>query len=182
MVNLPLRIGLLGNANNKNFADEKLSHAITLGSRFMLSLPIIGIHFRLWGVQSVDPQNLRKLMKKGECISLVPGGFEEATLTTPKEFRVYIKERKGFIKYALKYGYTIRPVLITNEHKALNTFDGLLKLRLLLNKIKMPGTIYWSRYGILFPPGILMHTLIGKGLRGSKVYASNEEPNSQEIN
>lgn len=45
---------------------------------------------------------------------MVPGGYEEATLTTPKELRVYIKERKGFIKYALKYGYTIRPVIITN--------------------------------------------------------------------
>lgn len=50
----------------------------------MLSLPIIGIHFRYWGVQSVDPKNLRKIMKKGEDISLVPGGYEEATLTTPK--------------------------------------------------------------------------------------------------
>lgn len=91
--------------------------------------------------------------------------------------RVYIKERKGFIKYALKYGYTIRPVIVTNEHKALNTFDGLLNLRLLLNRIKLPGTIYWSKYGIFFPPGIKMYTLVGRGLRGTKTYAANEEPN-----
>lgn len=42
--------GLLGNANNKNYPNEKLTNAISLGSRFMLSLPIIGIHFKLWGV------------------------------------------------------------------------------------------------------------------------------------
>jgi hypothetical protein len=42
----------------------------------MLSLPIIGIHFKLWGIQSVDPKNLRRLMKKGENISMVPGGYE----------------------------------------------------------------------------------------------------------
>ncbi len=42
----------------------------------MLQLPIIGLHFKLWGIQSVDPKNLRRLMKKGASISLVPGGFE----------------------------------------------------------------------------------------------------------
>ena len=50
----------------------------------MLALPIIGLHFRFSGMQSVDPKNLKRLMKKGENISLVPGGFEEATITTPK--------------------------------------------------------------------------------------------------
>lgn len=75
---------MLANANNKNYPNEKLTNAISLGSRFMLSLPIIGIHFKFWGIQSVDPQNLKSLMKKGKSISIVPGGYEEATLTTPK--------------------------------------------------------------------------------------------------
>jgi hypothetical protein len=76
MVNTRLIQGLLANANNKLYPSEKLTTAITLGSRFMLSLPIIGIHFKLWGIQSVDPKNLRRLMKKGENISMVPGGYE----------------------------------------------------------------------------------------------------------
>lgn len=50
----------------------------------MLYLPLIGMHFKLWGIQSVDPANLKRLMSEGKDIALVPGGYEEATLTTPK--------------------------------------------------------------------------------------------------
>ena len=32
---------------------------------------------------------------------MLPGGFEEASLTDKSKEQVYIKSRKGFIKYAL---------------------------------------------------------------------------------
>jgi 2-acylglycerol O-acyltransferase 2 len=95
---------------------------------------------------------------------------------------LFIKQRKGFIKYALKYGYTVRPVIITNEHKAMQTLDIFTKLRLLINKIKIPSVIYWNiKFGILFPPGVVMNTIVGKGVKGSKIYGK-EEPTHQEIN
>lgn len=49
-------------------------------------------------------------------MGIVPGGFEEATLTTPKENRLYLKNRYGFIKYALKYGTTVYPVFNFGEN------------------------------------------------------------------
>lgn len=85
-----------------------------LSSRFMLSLPVWGLLFRLWGVQSVDPNNLKSLLKRGKTVGILPGGYEEATLTSENEMRFFIEKRKGFIKYAMKYGYTIRPVLHMN--------------------------------------------------------------------
>lgn len=142
-----------------------MTNSVACGSRFILGLPILGLLMKFWGLQSVDPSNIKALMKKGKDITLVPGGYEEATLTTPKQVRIFIKNRKGFIKYAMKYGYTIRPTIITNEHKALCTFDKFLNIRLFLNKLKIPGVIYWCRYGLLFPPGIQMDTIVGRGLR-----------------
>lgn len=76
--------GLLNNLNRNSFPNEKLSFSNHLGSRFMLYLPLIGMHFKFWGIQSVDPVNLKRLMSEGKDIALVPGGYEEATLTTPK--------------------------------------------------------------------------------------------------
>lgn len=55
-----------------------------LASRFIFNTPIIGLIFRMWGVDAVNPQNMKQLMKKDKTIGLVPGGYEEATLTTPK--------------------------------------------------------------------------------------------------
>ena len=64
---------------------------VGLSSRFMLSLPFIGLPLRLWGVDAVNPANMKKLMREGKNIGLVPGGFEEATITVKDELRVYIK-------------------------------------------------------------------------------------------
>lgn len=91
-----------------------ISNLIGLSSRFALNFPITGLVLKLWGIEAVNHKNLGGLMKKGKNIGLLPGGFEEATVTTPKEFRCWLNDRKGFIKYALRYGYTIYPVIMTN--------------------------------------------------------------------
>lgn len=90
-------------------------------------------------------------MQKKKTIGMLPGGFEEATITSPKELRIFIQNRKGFIKYALKYGYTIRPILILKEHQFYNTFDYFTKFRLFLNRLKMPGVLFFSKFGPYLP-------------------------------
>ena len=57
---------------------------------------------------------MNRLMTNRTNIGLVPGGYEEATITSHTKFRIYIKRRKGFIKMALKTGYKICPVLVMN--------------------------------------------------------------------
>lgn len=67
-----------------NSDDGKMSQMRGLASRFLLAMPVIGWQLRLWGVESVNAKNILRLMKKKRTIGLLPGGFEEATLTTPK--------------------------------------------------------------------------------------------------
>ena len=75
---------------------------------------------------------------------MLPGGFEQATITCIKENRVYIKSRKGFIKYALQHGYFVYPTYSFNENKLYWTLDKFLNFRLFLNKIKMVAVIFFS--------------------------------------
>jgi hypothetical protein len=106
-------------------------------------------------------------MREGHNVGLVPGGYEEATLTVEDELRIFIKSRKGFIKYALQANYTIRPVLAPNEHKLFWTFRYFQNFRLWLNKVKIPGVIYWNRlYGAFLPRNIDYILVVGKGIRG----------------
>lgn len=88
-------------------------------------------------------------MEKGTNIGLIPGGFEEATLTTQTALRIYIKNRKGFVKMALKYGYKISPVLTLGENMVYKTLDRFTKFRLMINRLKIPSVVHWSRYGIV---------------------------------
>ena len=67
-----------------NADNSKMSSMTALSSRFMLNVPIIGLFLRLWGVEAVDPFHMKKMMNSGRTIGLLPGGFEEATLTNPK--------------------------------------------------------------------------------------------------
>lgn len=74
----------LGIPATMNADDSKMSQMTGLASRFILSMPFIGLQLRLWGIQSVNAKHIKSLMSKRKPIGLVPGGFEEATLTTPK--------------------------------------------------------------------------------------------------
>lgn len=54
---------------------DALSNMVGVGSRFILNMPITGLLLRLWGVQAVDPSNIKKLMSNGQNVGLLPGGF-----------------------------------------------------------------------------------------------------------
>jgi hypothetical protein len=73
MVTFLVKIGLLANMNYYN--NDALSRMVGLSSRFMLNMPVTGLLLRLWGVQAVDPNNLKRLMLKSQNVGLLPGGF-----------------------------------------------------------------------------------------------------------
>jgi len=146
-------------------------------SQVMLNLPLSGIFAKWLGFVGVDYNTFKTTMKKGKNIRFLPGGFEEATLTDSRKDRVYIKERKGFIKYALRYGYTLYPSYTFNENKIFNTINILEGFRLWLNKFKIPGTICYSKYGMLPNPHVELITYIGKGIELPTI----EKPTQEEI-
>jgi len=57
---------------------------VGLGSGFVMNYPLAGGVLKLWGMDIVSPVNFKRLMREGKNIGLLPGGFEEATLTTKK--------------------------------------------------------------------------------------------------
>lgn len=60
---------------NMNLKNTPFADITGLSSRMMLLCPFVGLILRLWGVQSVDNNNMKRLMKKGKNIILIPGGF-----------------------------------------------------------------------------------------------------------
>ncbi|KRX11234.1 hypothetical protein PPERSA_07759 [Pseudocohnilembus persalinus] len=141
-------------------------------SRVLLSIPISGLIFKLLGAKDVSAKNIKNMCEKGENFGLIPGGFEEATLNTTKENRLYLKKRKGFMKYALKYGYKIYPSFVFGENQLYNCVE------MSLNKYKLPGVIAYSR-NLIFPDHTKeLHTVIGKPFIVPKI----ENPTTEEVN
>lgn len=105
------------------------------------------------------------MMSNKKNCSIVPGGFEEATISCPSKDKVYISQRKGFIKYALRYGYNVHPVYIFGENKIFKTLEAFEEFRLFLNKMKLVGMFFWSRLGFFPEYRVKINTVVGKPIQ-----------------
>lgn len=114
----------------------------------------------------VSKPNFVRLLKEERNICLLPGGFEEATIYAYGKHRVFIKERKGFIKLALQYGYTVRPVYTFGEELTYRSLHYFLQLRLVLNRYKIPGVLFLGSLWCFFMPksNLNLITVVGKAL------------------
>jgi len=148
-----------------------------MASRSLLNMPLSGIFSRWMGVEGVNNEKFKEFLKKGKNIIFIPGGFEEATLTKYASERIYIKERKGFIKYGLQFGYKVHPCYGFGESKVFYTFNYFEKFRLWLNKIKMPGVIFWGKFLLLPNYDIDICSVIGKGIQLPLI----KDPTNEEV-
>ncbi|POM60179.1 Diacylglycerol O-acyltransferase [Phytophthora palmivora] len=128
---------------------------------------------------TVAKSTFQRVMSTGQNLSLIPGGFEEATLYRRGKHRVYIKKRFGFIKMALQYGYKVHPVYTFGEEYAYHAFPSLLKLRLKLNEFKLPGVVFFGRLNCCYLPrtDVDLITVVGKPL----VLPHIEKPTREEV-
>lgn len=98
---------------------------------------------------SASKDSMISYMKKGIDLALPPGGFEEATLSSLSQDRVFIKKRTGFIKLCLMHGISVRPVYVFGEKSLFWNIQGMWKLRLMLNRFGLPMIFVWGH--LLFP-------------------------------
>merc|ERR1711924_43647 len=103
---------------------------------------------------SAEGSSIRRLMKKKESWAIIPGGFEEATIHSCSVPRVFLKNRAGFVKYALQYGYSLTPMYTFGENKTFSNVQGGWSWRLWLNGFGIPAIL---PYGCWWCP-ILMRS------------------------
>jgi len=133
----------------------------------LLVLPFIR-DVMIWsGISGCNASTFKKYLQRGLNVGLIPGGFQEATLFQRGHHRVFLKSRKGFIKYALQYGYQVQPAYMFGEEwtywqYAPKFLDGL---RFWLNKYNIPATFFMGKWLFILPDNDLDLTMvIGKPL------------------
>ncbi len=146
-------------------------------SRVLLNFPFSGIFAKLLGGESVNKDNFISMMGNNDNLIFMPGGFEEATITDHNKNKVFVRNRIGFIKYALQFGYTIQPCYSFNENKLFLNFTGLEKFRLFLNKLKIPGTWFISKIGFMPHYDLDITIVVGKRIDLPKI----ENPSDEEV-
>eukprot|EP00918_Siedleckia_nematoides_P038330 GHVU01083291.1.p1 GENE.GHVU01083291.1~~GHVU01083291.1.p1 ORF type:complete len:370 (-),score=48.33 GHVU01083291.1:443-1552(-) len=108
-------------------------------------------------------KSFREYLSRGESLILIPGGFHEATASVYARDRLFIKKRKGFVKYALEHGYELQPVFMFGENHLYRQAQGMWGLRFYLNEFGVPGVIFWgSRLFPLLPKRNPIMVAVGK--------------------
>ncbi|OWZ10774.1 Diacylglycerol acyltransferase [Phytophthora megakarya] len=123
--------------------------------------------------------NMLKFMRRDQNVSIIPGGFEEATLFQRGKHRLYLKKRFGFIKIALQHGYNVHPVYTFGEEYTYHAFPYLQSLRLQLNKLRIPGTLFFGQATCFYLPrnDLDLITVVGKPLRFPRI----EHPTKEDV-
>jgi 2-acylglycerol O-acyltransferase 2 len=75
------------------------------------------------------------------------GGFEEATITELGHERLFLLHRKGFIKYALRHGYSVAPVYLFGENDLYWNAQIGMSFRLWISSgaLQIPGVLPWGQ-------------------------------------
>lgn len=141
---------------------------------FRMAADLLGIK-----VGSTGPRALRRLMRKGESpLALVPGGFEEATVTSPGTERVFLKSRAGFVKYALRHGYDLVPCYTVGDSDMFANPQGAWRFRWFLNDLSIPAVIPFGFPLLpLLPKRVPVKLAIGEPLEIPRI----EEPTAQDV-
>jgi len=81
----------------------------------VLHMPICRQMFELIGSVDSSPAKFKAFLRTGRDVALIPGGVEEVVLASPMAERAYIRKRKGFVKYAMEFGYDLLPLYHMGE-------------------------------------------------------------------
>jgi hypothetical protein len=115
---------------------------------------------------SASKQNMRSYLREGQSVALLPGGFEEATITCLHQDRVYLRHRTGFIRLCLGGGVPVRPVFVFGEKDCYWNIPGGWKWRLALNRYGLPTILAWGCWWLpLLPkPNVALYIAVGEPL------------------
>ena len=120
----------------------------------------------LWaGSIDADRKYAEEALETGASLIIYPGGSAEIFLTEHKtlDTTLVLKDRKGFIQLAIKYGLPLVPVVVFNERKAYTKLDPPQWLiKYFLKHLRLPVLAFYGRWGTLLPrAGINLGVVFG---------------------
>lgn len=135
-------------------APAEVRNVPTAVASVLLKTPILKNVMGIYGLTPASGSNMKRVFQKGVgikgCIVLYIGGIAELFKTCPTEERLYLKNRKGFIKIALREGVDIVPVYLFGNTSVLNVLKNSF-LENASRKMQMSVTYFWGKWFLPIP-------------------------------
>lgn len=146
------------------YLSEEFTHVRFCFSNLLRLNPYLRVLTELLGHPSaVKRSAILGHMKAGRSIAIIPGAWHEATIHTPAADRMWIIKRRGFVKYALQYGYTITPSYCFGEKLTYFNPQGGYRFRFWLNDHKIMAIVPFGQWWFpLMPRACKLHVVVGE--------------------
>jgi len=129
----------------------------TLAAEFLFRLPLLRDLFLKGGALNASRRNAGILLKRGNLVTVAPGGIYEALLVHPGAERLPWRRRYGFVAVATKMRVPIIPSYCQGINEAYLTSQVLLKRRIrYLKKSRFAMPLFFG-IGLLPFPVKLTH-------------------------
>uniref|UniRef100_A0A7R9YEL6 Acyltransferase n=1 Tax=Pinguiococcus pyrenoidosus TaxID=172671 RepID=A0A7R9YEL6_9STRA len=122
----------------------------TAVASILTKLPLLKHTMGIFGLIEASKPSLERRLKKGGSFVLYTGGIAELFLCTPEEEKLFLMQRKGFIKLALRSNAEVVPVFLFGNTEVLHAFKHPV-LEQLSRSLQMSMTWIWGRWGLPVP-------------------------------
>ena len=118
-----------------------------------MKTPVVKHVIGLFELVDASAKSLKKRLWKGGLAGstvLYPGGIAELFMCSETEEVLYLQDRKGFIKLALREGADVIPLYFIGNTASLS-IPKIPFLETLSRKYQVSITIFWGRWGLPIP-------------------------------
>nr|QBG05558.1 diacylglycerol acyltransferase [Chromochloris zofingiensis] len=139
-----------------------------LASSVCFQFPLVR-HLWWWlGLRPIDRHSMAALLRHGKSVVLVPGGVQECLYMQPGSELAFLRNRKGFVRMAMRHGAPIIPVFAFGQS---NTFQWYRPgppwvseafVAKLSRRIGMVPLLIMGRWGTPLPIQTPMTVVFGK--------------------
>ena len=134
-------------------ADPRYNLLSTAVAGAVLATPILKHIVGIFGLIDASSKSLKKHLAKGGIegsVVLYTGGIAELFKCSEGDETLFLKERKGFIKLALREGADVVPMYFFGNTSVL-TIPSSKLLESISRKLQMSLTVFWGRWGLPIP-------------------------------
>lgn len=159
--------------------DPKFRVIQTAVASALLKFPILKNVMGIFALTDASSKNLKRILQKpgiSGSIVIYIGGMAELFKSSRKQERLFLSERKGFIKLSLREGIDIVPIYLFGNTSVLTVMKSG-PLANISRKLKTSFTIFWGKYYLPIPRDDKLLYVAGKAIEIPKI----AEPTQDDI-
>eukprot|EP00804_Cyclotella_cryptica_P019344 CCRYP_006185-RA/>CCRYP_006185-RA protein AED:0.04 eAED:0.04 QI:182/1/1/1/1/1/2/459/327 len=133
----------------------------TAAASVVLRTPLLKNLMGIFNLVDASAQNIRRIVKRRGSVLIYIGGIAELFKSCREEERLYLTNRKGFIKLALTEGVDVVPVYLFGNTSVLSVLKHG-PLAALSRRLQASLTLFWGKWFLPIPRDEKLLYVVGK--------------------